>query len=563
MSRLLIKATALAALVLSLLETTNAIGSAENYTGSICKDFVNYQVWVPPNSTISSIEASLIQEGIVAQNLKSVPTVCLEPFMEFVCSTNFARAIPSSTPSGKGNLIPNCDSPVDGTTSYSPPNGISYQPDGSCNSVTNLAGSISLDGNRTTVICPLPFIPDTMQGPGGTTTNANVCSGGCCLPCPAQYSLYREGSLETGYMVSDITRIVSTVLSAILLLSYIFLPDKLAHPSMMVFCQIIGAFLFSVVGFFSIIERKDIQCLDEINPSTQQNNMKCAIQGAIQVFSATLFCAWNTAVVLNLHLHMVWNSSWFARNYVITHTLCWGLPITLTAISLGMGEIQWNTGSYCFIAQEKASAIFFYPMGVFLFPTFLIHIGTFFHIARVTIASRNESSANSRPAAMPDSTTTLALTTYRHVVAAIQIQWRAALMASLAITLVVYYWLFYFFQFRKMLPEHLRPNIQNHFVGCLLNGGTQNSCAVELEPYLPPFSLMISAEVLVSAAGIASFIIFFKPSLIGEWRECFDSFKYFLFQEGRREKNVDEEFVAMRMQERREKIEEEFAMRKL
>ncbi|KAF9429943.1 hypothetical protein BGZ76_001049 [Entomortierella beljakovae] len=305
----------------------------------------------------------------------------------------------------------------------------------------------------------------------------------------------------------------------------------------MVFCQILGTFLFSIVGTISLANRRAGQCLDDINPATQQNNFRCAVQGTMQVFGAVLFCVWVAAVTINLHVQAVWNSAWFARNSTITHTLCWGLTAAITIATLAKGEIQWNTGSYCFIAQSSAPAIFFYPMAVVLLPSFLIHIWTIIHISRIMFQNGSIPSAASRSTVSGSGAPSISH--YQHVITIVKIQWRAALMASLSILFVMFYWIFYIFQFNKMNPSLLNPKIETYFIKCLSGGGDQNTCADVLAPYLPPFFLMIFAEVLVSAAGTTSFIVFFKPSFVREWRECFGMVRY------RGKKADEEEFVAM------------------
>ncbi|KAF9370144.1 hypothetical protein BGX21_005661, partial [Mortierella sp. AD011] len=65
----------------------------------------------------------------------------------------------------------------------------------------------------------------------------------------------------------------------------------------------------------------------------------------------------------------------------------------------------------------------------------------------------------------------------RHVILIVKLQWRAALMAILAILVVIFYWLFYFLQLGKVKPEILGPNIEKYFVSCLLEGGDQDTCA--------------------------------------------------------------------------------------
>ena len=166
-----------------------------------------------------------------------------------------------------------------------PPTGIYFQPDGACNAVKSLnggagAGAGGPTGNQTTH-CPPPFITDPMEGPNGGPTNPQYCFGGCCIPCPAQYSLYREGALETGFKITNTMRAVSMVFSFILMVSYIFLPDKRSHPSALILFFAICVFLFSVVVIFPLVDTRAMQCVGPVNPSTQHNNLKCAIQGTV------------------------------------------------------------------------------------------------------------------------------------------------------------------------------------------------------------------------------------------------------------------------------------------
>ncbi|KAF9200561.1 hypothetical protein BGZ49_009195, partial [Haplosporangium sp. Z 27] len=58
---------------------------------------------------------------------------------------------------------------------------------------------------------------------------------------------------------------------------------------------------------------------------------------------------------------------------------------------------------------------------------------------------------------------------------------------------------------------------------CLVNGGDRDTCADQLAPYLPPYALVMFAEISVSSVGIFSFTIFFRPALVREWREFFGS----------------------------------------
>ncbi|GJJ76503.1 hypothetical protein EMPS_08862 [Entomortierella parvispora] len=566
MTRFLTKVTAVAALALGLVGSmTEALGSMAPYNGTLCKNYVNYEVWLPPNTTVADIEGSLTKQGITSSQMSQLTEACYEPFMEYVCSTSFPMADPAGgntynvrfgcmstcqnaftecselfTIFNQTAAIPKCDAPIPGSTVYLPPAGVPFQPDGSCNVVHAIQNLGPTGIGNLTAQCDAPFVTDPKTGPGGTTANAQYCMNGCCLPCPAQYSLYRTGALETGFTITNAMRAVSMVLSFILVLSYLILDDKRSHPSALILFFSICVFLFSVVIIFPLIDTRGIQCADLINPSTQQNNLKCAIQGAILVFASVATCGWCTALILNLHFHTVWNSAWFAKKYWLLHILCWGYATAVTAVALGMGEIQWDFATLCLVSQAKAPQIFFYPLAAMIFPAFLVHIATFFHIARISTQAGADSETMSRSTLSAGAAA--AISHRRHVMMAIRIQWRAALMAVCAMVSVTFYWLFYFIQLRKINPLTLQNNIIK-FVYCLKVGNAHNYCADQLSPFLPPYGLMIAAEFVVSSIGTVIFVVFFKPALIREWGEKFASLGYLMTGRRREVKEQDQFFV--------------------
>ncbi|KAG0335884.1 hypothetical protein BG004_008288 [Podila humilis] len=282
-----------------------------------------------------------------------------------------------------------------------------------------------------------------------------------------------------------------------------------------------------------------MQCADLINPSTQHNNLKCAIQGGILVFASVATASWCTALILNLHLHTVWNSAWVSTKYYMLHFLCWGVAIAVTAAALAMGEIKWEYATLCLISQDKASEMFFYPMAAMIFPAFLLHLATFFHIARITIQT-DDSETMSRSTLSAGAAAVISHR--RHVLMAIKIQWRAALMAVCAMLAVTFYWLFYFIQLRKIKPIELQEHILD-FVFCLKIGTAHDQCADELAPFLPPYGLMIAAEFLVSSIGAVIFIVFFKVELVREWRDKFSQLGYLITGKRQQKKDEDQFFV--------------------
>ncbi|KAF9431355.1 hypothetical protein BGZ76_000424 [Entomortierella beljakovae] len=568
MINIITKVATVATLALGLMgSTTEALGSAGTYNGTLCSGFVDYPIWLPPTQTVASIENAMMAKGMNETSLSQLPEMCFYPYLEYVCSTAFPRLVP--TDSNKPNqynvmfackstcqeaisgctkffkyfkldsLIPDCDGNIPGSELYQPP-GIPYQPNGACNVVEALPGVTPGGTQNLTATCNAPFIPDPMTGPGGTTADPLYCMNGCCIPCPAQYHLYRTGALENGYRITNIIRAVSMGFGFVLMMSYLILDGKRSHPSRLILFFSIGVFLFSAVIIFPLVDTHKMQCFNEVSPSTQQNNMKCAVQGAILVFASVATCAWCTALIINLHLHTVWNSAWFAKKYWLLNIICWGYPIAVTCVALGMGEIRYEYATLCLVSQARSSEIFFYPMAVLIFPAFLIHIATFIHIARITIMSGEDSETMSRSTLSAGAAAVISHR--RHVMMAIRIQWRAALMAVMAIVSVMMYWLFYFIQLRKIDPTKLKDHILD-FVFCLSSGALHDTCADELSPYLPPYGLMIAAEAVVSSIGIIIFIVFFKYETVVEWGDKFASVGYWLTGKGKTKKEQDQFFV--------------------
>ncbi|KAG0070930.1 hypothetical protein BGZ90_012454 [Linnemannia elongata] len=469
---------------------------AVDYTGSLCLNYINYKVWVPDNVTIAQIEGGLVSGGLTADVISKIPPSCSGPFIEYVCSASFPRVVATTTP-GTADVQFACKSTCQAMVT-------------NCDAILRQVGKPELIAN--------------CDGPIQSTVR----------------TVPPNGALDKGFRMTNIMRAVSMVFSFILMVSYICLPDKRSHPSALILLFAICVFLFSVVVIFPLIDTNAMQCVDQYTPSTQQNNLKCAIQGAMLIFASVSTCAWCSALIVNLHLHTVWNSAWLAKKYWLLHSICWGFAITVTAVALGTGQVRWEFATLCLISQEKSSTIFFYPMAAMIFPAFLVHIATFFHIARISAQAGADSETMSRSTL--SASAAAVISHRRHVMMAIKIQWRAAVMAICALLCVTFYWLFYFLQLGKINPTELAPHVLT-FAACLGLGKGHDTCADELAPHLPPYGLMLAAEFLVSSIGTVIFIVFFKMALVREWGDWFSSIGYLCSGKRRQKQEQDQFFV--------------------
>lgn len=216
------------------------------------------------------------------------------------------------------------------------------------------------------------------------------------------------------------------------------------------------------------------------------------------------------------------------------------------AVSVGLHQVKFEFANLCLVAVDRIFELFFYPMAAIVCPAFLIHIATFFYIAKIAVQEGVQSdmshsrgnggvgntAANSAPARR-----------HKHVITAVQIQWRALLLAILASGTVVFYWIFYFTQIHRVVTLEKDQSITNHWLECMLSpGGHQDSCVSLIRDHLPPYGLMMAAETLVSTQGIWLFVIFGKRSLWREWTDLLYDLKI-SFLSRRSDKN--EKFFAL------------------
>ncbi|KAF9933175.1 hypothetical protein FBU30_006341 [Linnemannia zychae] len=496
----------MAALSLTV-QQVKAFGSMMPYTGEYCKGFIDYQVWLPNNVTIADMEGGVYNVLFACKSsCEAVNQVCK-------ANVDFLLTVPVEAGGLEASILPDCSSPVMGTEQY-PGGGIPLQPDNSCNSTPFKSGNstcaIPLPG------CMPPFVPDPVFASSGglqNTDDAN-CGCGCCLPCPQTNAFYKPGILDKGFFITDILKGVSAILSLILVISYLVLPDKLQHPSNLILFASIAAFLFSSAVAPSYGDPTRVQCAaNGITPANSYNNKLCEGQGAYLLFGAISTTAWLSLIIINLHLHTVWNSNWLSTRSWLTHVLGWIVPAAFTTIAVITRSLGWNNSSMCMATIDSSNALLFAPLGVIVIPSILLHIATFIHIIRVSLQS--ESSETVSHSTM-SSGRAARISHRRHVMNAMRIQWRAAALALVISSSVLVYWAFYLVQQTKTDMSWMST-----WQLCIMLGQhDQEQCGkMFANGHVPNFAFMMIAEGLVSTPGLWTFLLFFKGSIVQEWKE--------------------------------------------
>ncbi|CAH1761041.1 7476_t:CDS:2, partial [Entrophospora sp. SA101] len=313
-------------------------------------------VYIPDQLTLDEIEDSLFDikvaqgQAYLASliNNTAIPT-CVEAFTRLACSIKFPKCNDTASTTQQ-----NCS----GIISNEPPLNVVYPTDTTSSaSLSSCNNQAPLLGNNQLILKPRCFPPaiiDEYYLATNTPTHEKFCVGGCCVKCPQTYSVYPDGWLEKGFAVTQSFRVVSAVLALIMSISYILLPGKRTHPGLLILFTSIAIFIFSSLVFFSIGDPKKIQCVNDIDPSTQSNNILCAIQGALIIFASFATTMWVGIIIVNLHIHTVWSSNCVGKRYIILHLLGWGIPAFFTVIALATSSVNYEFATLCFIKEENA-----------------------------------------------------------------------------------------------------------------------------------------------------------------------------------------------------------------
>lgn len=108
-------------------------------------------------------------------------------------------------------------------------------------------------------------------------------------------------------------------------------------------------------------------------------------------------------------------------------------------VALGLQQVKFEFANLCVVSIDTIFELFFYPMAAIVCPAFLIHLLTFIYIARITFKQGIQSDTSQEGPTEMDSAP-ITSRKHKHVMVALQIQWRPVLLAVLAIGIVLFYW---------------------------------------------------------------------------------------------------------------------------
>ncbi|GBB98155.1 hypothetical protein RclHR1_03150018 [Rhizophagus clarus] len=505
------------------------VACVEYFKDGVCSNYIAETefVYLKENKTVESIENSL-GDILIVQGLAILNDVetkkCVEDFTKYICATIYPKCTLVANTQQANVIIPcksTCTNAITSCNNIEQPSQIVQDIlslptfPRNCSGLIKQTSPLNIEypiSNCDPLLqikdeprCFSPLVVDIAKVKSDSDTlNADYCHNGCCVPCPQSYNLYPQGYYVKGIFAAQIIKSISAIFSGFVLISYIILPKRRSHPSIMLLFISLSIFLYSSNVFFSIFNQKKIQCVDNITPSTQENNTLCAIQGAFLIFAAQASTIWAGIVMLNFHLHTVWDSNLLANKYIYIHLIAWGIPSLLTLIALTTASIKYQFGGFCTVAINIANELYFYPMLTIVIPSFLIHLYTSYHIFKSSKTSLTNS-------------TLLSNIQHNQIIESLRIQSHAFLLVILLTIIVLFYWLFYFFNVKKIVEYSQNNEFLVKWLTCIQSGKGQNICSEISKNYMPSFFLLIAAEIINSLIGFILFGLFTNNIFWNDW----------------------------------------------
>ncbi|KAI9219878.1 hypothetical protein BC828DRAFT_348876 [Blastocladiella britannica] len=429
---------------------------------------------------------------------KSMQTLypkCLDAMRRYMCLSAYPSCNPKA-PLTDG--VPDCAADLAaGKLDPSP---------ATCNSVAMPLGSPSTLGGPIPA-CPAPLV-ETSYGelnPYLNRTGGGTCFGRCCLPCPNMGAFYRTGAIEQHDHINQYLAMGSSIGALFIFVSYAVLPNKRRLPALIVLF-LSGAIAFWLgQAWLSFPDLKSVQCADEFD------------LGTMYMFGAHLSVVWACYLVANLHLSAVWRSNFLERHFSLISLVCWLWPVGWSTLIYMQSAIQYNTGATCLTVPGSSERLFFWPLSFLVIPAFLMHLWTFWTVARVTVRDTAWDGPHTGGSGDPGSHT--GRRGGKAVLKAVTVQWRAL---GLALQIIVTFSVFYFdakFVLDKFIQVDGSEPWFRDWVACVVLGNGQDACAARIADHVPTLLTLSACMAWVCSAGLILFALFgARASIWHEWR---------------------------------------------
>ncbi|KAG0272547.1 hypothetical protein BGZ95_011698, partial [Linnemannia exigua] len=147
--------------------------------------------------------------------------------------------------------------------------------------------------------CPAIMIPDPNPDPKNPIPN-RICTGGCCVKCPAVNSFYEPDQVENVLRAAYFTRQASLGFAVFMAISYLVLPGKRSQPHISVLFLTVSLSLWYAA--FNIMPGYSNACVNDLDQSNGSNSKLCGAQGVLIIYLTQTSALWCSLLIYKLHL---------------------------------------------------------------------------------------------------------------------------------------------------------------------------------------------------------------------------------------------------------------------
>ncbi|KAI8850288.1 hypothetical protein BC829DRAFT_164845 [Chytridium lagenaria] len=266
-----------------------------------------------------------------------------------------------------------------------------------------------------------------------------------------------------------------------------------------------GVFMLCGSTALTIPSMERLLCASQIEEATFSNNTLCMVQGAVFMFGSCLASNYASAIIINLHLSLVWRSKIMERCAWLVHVICLALSFGITFPIVFTKSGTTMPTFYCTVQPEKATTWYFAPQAVLLGISVTIHLATAWYIYSVSRGSVDDAK--------------------KWVKKQVKMQWR-----SLLLTFVfVFTWIQFFIIYEIALPKVVGVNSSTPWVvdwiKCVVKNAPngQSICATSVAaPNVLDMRWIAPCLILGGMVGFWNVLIFItQGTLFKEWHEFF------------------------------------------
>ncbi|TPX61928.1 hypothetical protein PhCBS80983_g00879 [Powellomyces hirtus] len=357
--------------------------------------------------------------------------------------------------------------------------------------------------------CPPPFITDfTNQLDGGGSCVNIAADLRCCLPCPKVDFFYPAGQQDKLMTMYQVFFAISFLCAVFICITYVVLPGRRRYQGFLILMNNIGLALYTGSSLVALPDAKAVQCAaDGITGATYENT-RCAVQGMVFTAGVQLCLFAAVAVVVNLHMNVVWRSTIMERHQYVVYTAVLAVAAVLTALTAHYRAIEAMPGFLCTIAIDHADNIFFYPQMVGVFGMLLLHVATGIWMVVVSRRTRRESK--------------------RWALQQLRMQWRPAAFTMMTQVTWFSFWLCYKLNHIKIegmsaatpwVKEWFKCVITAGTLGGLKGTGPTEICEPIAQDHVPNMFLVAVGLSIGILVGVFNSLVLISPQIIGEWKE--------------------------------------------